>query len=311
MAYSLNLCMILAKSIQEAGFQLNSRSYSETELNTIKPIFYKNLTHYLDMIEKIMVRTYNYIGDMPASTNPMMFTQGLAWHGTLKPNEKIKPLLVASTTSYGYVGLNEMQELYNGKSLVEDGDFAYEVLKYLSDYKDASKERTHINMALYSTPAESLAGTQVQQFRKKYGIVKNVSDREYFTNSFHMPVWENLTPIEKQDKEFRFFKIPTGGRIQYVRIPNSNNPEGTRILIERGIKMGFYQGINLEKSYCDHGHQFFEKDYPDFDGHCPICGSADITTINRVCGYLGYQRISGTSRLNDSKLAEIRDRKSM
>lgn len=236
------------------------------------------------MIERIIVRTYNYIAEMPASVNPMMFTQGLAYGGNLKPNEKIGKILFASTSSYGYLGLEELQQLWNEKSLIDDGDFAYETLQFLSDFKDESKERTGINMALYSTPGESLAGTQLQQFRKKYGVIKNVSDKGYMTNSFHTSVAANITPIEKQDIEERFFKIPTGGRIQYVRIPNSSNPEAVRKLIERGISKGYYQGVNLQKSYGACGHEFFEEEYENFDGKsCPICGCSDVVTITRIC----------------------------
>lgn len=138
-------------------------------------------------------------------------------------------------------------------------------------------------------PGESLCGTQVEQFRKKYGIIPKVSDRSFLSNSFHVPVWANVTPIEKQDIEERFFAKSTGGRIQYVRIPNSSNPEATQTLIERGIRKGFYQGVNLAKSWCDSGHEFFENAYPDFDGSCPICGSKNITTVNRVCRIYGFQ----------------------
>lgn len=310
-ATSLHLNMILAKSIQEAGYNIYNRTYKDEEQDEIKKIFYKNLRFYMEMIERIIVRTYDYIGEMPASVNPIMFTQGLAYGGNLKPDEKLKKILFASTSSYGYVGLEELQQLWNGKSIVDDGDFAYEVLKFMNDFKDESKERTGINTALYSTPAESLAGTQIQQFRKMFGIVKNVSDKEYFTNSFHMPVSAEITPIEKQDLEERFFKIPAGGRIQYVRIPNSNNPEGVRMLIERGIQKGYYQGVNLQKSYGECGHEFFENEYDEFNNACPICGCKDITTITRVCGYMGLQRIHGDTKLNNSKLAEVADRKSM
>jgi ribonucleoside-triphosphate reductase len=311
MAISLNPPMILAKAIVESGFDLKNKNRTEEEKQIIHDKYFELLRHYLLMVENIHVRTYDYIANMPASINPMMFTQGLAWNGHLKPTDKIEPCLKAATMSYGYVGLNELQELWNGNSLVEDGDFAYETLQYLEDFKNESKDRTHINMALYSTPAESLAGTQVKQFRQKYGLVENVSDREYFTNSFHMPVWADISPIQKQDLEERFFKIPAGGRIQYVRIPNSDNYDATSMLIDRGIKKGFYQGVNLAKSYCDHGHQFFESDYSDFNGSCPICGSDQLVTVNRVCGYLGYSRVKGDTRMNDAKLAEIADRKSM
>ena len=311
-AISMNLVMIMCKAITELGFKLEVESRTVEELSMIREKFYELLRFYLEMAERIHIRTYNYIGEMPASINPVPFTQGLFWNGHLKPSEKIKSVLPCTTSSFGYTGLNELQELYNQHTIVEDGDFAYEVLNYLSDFKEEAKLRDNINFALYATPAESLAGTQIEQIRKKYGVIKNISSREYLTNSFHMPVWSDISPIEKQDLEKRFFDVSTGGRIQYVRIPNSDNLEATRMLIERGVKYGFYQGINLAKSYCKNGHEFFEQEIEGFDGRCPICGTRNLTTINRVCGYMGYSRVGedGT-RLNDNRLAEIRDRKCM
>ena len=139
--------MIMAKAIEESGFSLTSRSYSEEELSMIRVKFFELLSHYMRMIEDILIRTYDYISEIPASANPVMFTQGLAWGGTLKPDEKIGKILMASTSSFGYVGLNELQELFNGKSIIEDGDFAYETLCFMNDYKDRAKERDNINFA--------------------------------------------------------------------------------------------------------------------------------------------------------------------
>lgn len=161
--------------------------------------------------------------------------------------------------------------------------------------------------AIYATPAESLCGTQLQQFVKKYGVIEGVSDKAYFTNSFHMWVGEDITPWEKQDAEFKFFHESSGGHIQYCRFVTGMNVEYIAATIERAMKLGYYFGVNIEKSYC--GDCGTEVD--DGVDICPCCGSKDITTINRVCGYLGYSRVDGTSKMNDAKLAEIKDRKSM
>lgn len=156
------------------------------------------------------------------------------------------------------------------------------------------------------TPAESLAGLQVEQFRKKYGIIKGVSDRPYVTNSFHCGVWENITPIQKQDLESRFWDLFNGGKIQYCRYPVSYNREAIKILVRRAMNMGFYEGINLSLAYCeDCGYEELDMDV------CPKCGSENITKIDRMNGYLGYTRIHGKTRYNDAKNAEIKDRVSM
>lgn len=287
-AISLHLPMILAKSRKESKD------------------FYEVLDYYLNMIRKIHIRTYEYLGEMRASTNPLAYCQGGFYGGHLNPRDKIKPILKAATASFGYTALNELQELYNGKSIAEDGDFAYEVLKYINDKIAEFKKEDGNLYAIYGTPAESLCGTQITQFRKIYGIVEDVSDRPYVSNSFHCHVTENITPIEKQDKEERFWELSNGGKIQYVKYPIDYNIDAIKSLIRRAMDKGFYEGVNLSLAYCeDCGHQELAMDV------CPKCGSRNLTKIERMNGYLSYSRVNGDTRLNDAKMAEIAERKSM
>ncbi|MDO4454184.1 MAG: anaerobic ribonucleoside-triphosphate reductase [Eubacteriales bacterium] len=287
-AVSLHLPMILAKSRSE------SRD------------FYEVLDYYLEMIRNLHIRTYEYLGEMKASTNPLAYCEGGFYGGHLKPSEKIKPLLKPMTASFGITALNELQELYNGKSIAEDGQFALEVLTYINDKVTQFKEEDGHLYAIYGTPAESLCGLQVEQFRKKFGIVENVSDRPYVSNSFHCHVTENLTPIEKQDLEGRFWELCNGGKIQYVRYPIDYNIEAIKSLIRRAMALGYYEGVNLSLAYCDDcGHQELEMDV------CPVCGSKNLTKIDRMNGYLSYSRVHGDTRLNEAKMAEIAERKSM
>ena len=151
-----------------------------------------------------------------------------------------------------------------------------------------------------------MAGLQVEQFRKKYGVIKGVSDRPYVSNSFHCGVWENITPIQKQDLEGRFWNLFNGGKIQYCRYPVSYNRDAIKTLVRRAMKKGFYEGINLSLSYCeDCGYEQLDMD------ECPKYHSTNITKIDRMNGYLGYTRIHGKTRYNDAKNAEIKDRVSM
>lgn len=160
--------------------------------------------------------------------------------------------------------------------------------------------------AIYGTPAESLCGLQVEQFRKKYGVVKNVSDRPYVSNSFHCHVTEDITPIQKQDLEGRFWNLCNGGKIQYVRYPISYNRNAVKTLVCRAMELGYYEGVNLSLAYCDDcGHEELEMDV------CPVCGSTNLTKIDRMNGYLSYSRVHGDTRLNAAKMAEIAERKSM
>ena len=287
-AVSLHLPMILAKARAE------SRD------------FYEVLDEYLQMIRRLHIRTYDYLGEMRASTNPLGYCEGGFYGGHLKPGEKIKKLLKPMTASFGITALNELQELYNGKSIAEDGQFALETLRHINDRVAEFKKEDGWLYAIYGTPAESLCGLQVEQFRKKYGIIENVSDRPYVSNSFHCHVTEDLTPIEKQDLEGRFWELCNGGKIQYVRYPIDYNIEAIKSLIRRAMVLGFYEGVNLSLAYCDDcGHQELEMDV------CPKCGSHNLTKIDRMNGYLSYSRVHGDTRLNAAKMAEIAERKSM
>lgn len=287
-AVSLHLPMILAQSRAE------NRD------------FYEVLDYYLEMIRNLHIRTYDYLGEMRASTNPLAYCEGGFYGGHLHPHDKIKPLLKPMTASFGITALNELQELYNGKSIREDGEFALEVMQYINQKITQFKEEDGNLYAIYGTPAESLCGLQIEQFRKKYGLVENVSDRPYVSNSFHCHVTEDMTPIEKQDKEGRFWELCNGGKIQYVRYPVSYNKEAVRTLVRRAMKMGFYEGVNLSLAYCDDcGHQALDMDV------CPVCGSKNLTKIDRMNGYLSYSRVKGDTRLNKAKMAEIEERVSM
>ena len=287
-AVSLHLPLILAKARKE------SRD------------FYEVLDYYLELIRRLHIRTYAYLGEMRASTNPLAYCEGGFYGGHLGLYDKIKPLLKTATASFGYTALNELQELYNGKSIYEDGQFALEVMQYINDKVNQFKKEDGNLYAIYGTPAESLCGLQIEQFRKLYGIVENVSDRPYVSNSFHCHVTEEITPIEKQNSEARFWNLSNGGKIQYVRYPVSYNKEAIRTLVRRAMKLGLYEGVNLSLAYCDDcGYQQLEMDV------CPKCGSTNLTKIDRMNGYLSYSRVHGESRLNDAKMAEIAERKSM
>lgn len=287
-AVSLHLPMILAKARQE------------------NVDFYEVLDHYLEMIRGLHKRTFEYLGEMKASTNPIQFCEGGFLGGHLKPSDKIKPLLKPMTASFGITALNELQELFNGKSIAEDGQFALEVMEHINKKVNEFKEQDGWLYAIYGTPAESLCGKQIEQFRKLYGIIENVSDRPYVSNSFHCHVTEDITPIQKQDLEGRFWNLCNGGKIQYVRYSLDYNKEAVVTLVRRAMELGFYEGVNLSLAYCDDcGHQELEMDV------CPVCGSKNLTKIDRMNGYLSYSRVHGDTRLNSAKMAEIAERKSM
>ena len=287
-AISLHLPMIYAKAREE------------------QKDFYEVLDYYLEMIRKIHLRTYRYLGKRKASTNPLAYCQGGFYGGNLGPNDSIESVLKSATASFGVTALNELQVLHNGHSLVEDGNFSLEVMEYINDKINEFKVVDGYLYAIYGTPAENLCGLQVQQFRKKYGVIEGVSSREYVSNSFHCGVFEDITGIEKQNLEKRFWDLCSGGKIQYVRYNMNYNTKAMITYIERAMELGFYEGVNLSLAYCnDCGHEELEMDT------CSECGSVNLTKIDRMNGYLSYSRVHGDTMLSNHKMAEIKERKSM
>ena len=284
------------------------------------PLIYKNavtkglnyeseIIKYVDMCIDIHDRTYDYIGKQKAGSNPLMFTQGGFYGGNLNPEDEIGPLIKEFfTASIGTTALHELTVLVSGKSLLENKEVANHFIDVVQDRINFHKERTGYAYSIYGTPAESLCGLQVEQFRKMFGIIEGVSDRDYFSNSFHCHVSEEIHAFEKQENEYELFHKHSGGHIQYIRIDNPKNTEAVQALVKHGVKdLGLYQGTNLNACTCNVcGHNG-----NDFNGACPICHAQDYNEFNRICGYLGFSRKNGDWTLNQAKLSEVSDRKSM
>lgn len=289
-AVSLNLPMIWMKAKEEG------REFLDV------------LHVYLEMIRNFLKRRYDYLSKAPASSNPLVFTQGGLYKGYLKPDEPIGDLVKSFTASFGITALNELNALMTGKQLHETGiDFVEPIVDYINDFIKTAKDKDGYLYALYGTPAESLCGTQLNQFKAKYGVIQGVSDRAYFTNSFHMHVSADIDHFTKQDMEFKLFHKVPGGHIVYNRVIGRHNLQGIKQTCLRGMDLGLYQGFNYELAMCDDCGADDENDF----AVCPKCGSHHVTTIGRLCGYLGMVRTNGSSRFNDAKLMEFRDRISM
>ena len=278
--------------------------------------FWRILDERLEFIRAFFKKRYDIIRNQKCSSNPLAFTQGGFYEGTKSPDDRVGDLVRYMTASFGITALDEATYLWSGQRLVEEGgDFSASVLRHLKEKLQAFKEEDGYLYAIYGTPAESLCATQARQYDRFCADegVDNVFRHtehyspEYFTNSFHVNVTEEITPFEKQDREFIDFHLCEGGHIQYVRLDNPENFAAVKAVIARGMKKGFYQGVNFDSAYCgdcgQHSTNVLFK--------CPHCGSENLSVISRVCGYLGYSNVNGMSRMNDGKMAEIRNRRSM
>lgn len=278
--------------------------------------FWRILDERLEFIRAFFKKRYDIIRNQKCSSNPLAFTQGGFYEGTKSPDDRVGDLVRYMTASFGITALDEATYLWSGQRLVEEGgDFSASVLRHLKEKLQTFKEEDGYLYAIYGTPAESLCATQARQYDRFCADegVDNVFRHtehyspEYFTNSFHVNVTEDITPFEKQDREFIDFHLCEGGHIQYVRLDNPENFAAVKAVIARGMKKGFYQGVNFDSAYCgdcgQHSTNVLFK--------CPHCGSQNLSVISRVCGYLGYSNVNGMSRMNDGKMAEIRNRRSM
>ena len=256
--------------------------------------FWKLLDERLELCkEALMCRHYALLGTH-SDISPVHWQYGAI--ARLKKGEKIDKLLYGgySTMSLGYIGIYEMTKVMTGVSHTEQKghDFAIKVMKHLREMTDKWKEETNIGFALYGTPAESLCYKFARVDKEKFGTIKDVTDKGYYTNSYHVDVREKIDAFEKLSFESEFQKISSGGAISYIEIPNmQNNIEA----LETAVKFIYdniqYAEFNTKSDFCHvcgfDGEIIINKDN---EWECPNCGNKDhskMTVVRRTCGYLG------------------------
>lgn len=266
-------------------------------------ILFNLIDKYSQMAWDIHDFSFEKIAKSKGSSNPLLFCEGGSWM-SVGYDEEIRPIIKASTASLGFVGLNEASEFLFEKSIAQNQDFGLKIVQYLKEKWVDDQQGLHEFLpAFYSTPAENLVYRFQKMNRKQYGKIKNVTDREYMTNSFHVHVAEEISPIEKTLKESPYHQIATGGRITFAEYPYGITTKTLKQCVDYAMDLGLYNGVNIVSSSCsDCLHQ------GDFLEECPKCGNKNITTVTRACGYLSFSKIKGDTRYNLGKQAEIRER---
>lgn len=227
----------------------------------------------------------------------------------LKKGEKIDKLLHDgySTISLGYIGLYEMTKLMKGVSHTkpEGTEFALKVMNRLREAVDTWKRETGIAFGLYGTPAESLCYRFARIDRKKYGEIKDITDKGYYTNSYHVDVREKIDAFHKFTFESQFQVISSGGAISYVEVPNmKNNLEALEELVKFIYDNIQYAEFNTKSDYCHIcGYDGEIKINENLEWECPNCGNKDHSKMNvtrRTCGYLGenFWNVGKTKEIN-------------
>ena len=223
----------------------------------------------------------------------VLFTGAIA---RLEKGETIDELLKNgySTLSLGYIGIYETTKLMTGKSHTsKDGhEFAIRVMKHLQKTVKDWKAQTGLGFALYGTPAESLCYRFARVDKERFGVIKDVTDKGYYTNSYHVDVREKITAFDKLKFESEFQALSTGGAISYVEVPNmAHNIEAMEELVKFIYDNIQYAEFNTKSDYCQvcgFDGEIIIND--DLEWECPNCGNKDKAKMNvtrRTCGYLG------------------------
>ena len=244
-------------------------------------------------------RVYNF---------PFLLGQGV-WLDSdkLKPNDRLRKVLKHGTLSIGFIGLAETLKALIGKHHGESEEaqkLGLEIVSFMRKKCDEYSEKYNLNFTLLATPAEGLSGRFTSIDRAIYGKIKGVTDREYYTNSFHVPVYYNISITDKIKTEAPYHELTNGGHISYIELDGdaTHNPSTVEAVVNLMDKYNMgYGSINHTRSRC------MQCGFENADANltkCPQCGSDDIDTIQRITGYL----VGTTSRWNSAKLAELKDR---
>lgn len=241
--------------------------------------FFELLQDSFDKSLDVLLYRYAKLSKQKASSNPLLFTQG-GCAIKLDPQDTIEKALECATASIGYLGLEEATYYMTGKHLHENIEFGKKVMDFLKTNVDKAAKETGKLIALYGTPAEGLCMKALNKDKNDFGIIEGVTDKEWYTNSFHLNVKEEVTSIEKTNAEYEFYKYSSGGRIMYVEWPHTENLEAIEQYLDYAMSKGLYVGINFDNGTCnDCGAKG-----AFIDGYCTICNSTNVLVINRVCG---------------------------
>lgn len=271
---------------------------AEGDMNVVIPL----LDERLELCFEALMFRHNSLLGTKSDVSPIHWQHGAL--ARLKPGEVIDPLLKDgySTISLGYVGIHEFVQRMIGESHTtkRGQELALMILGYLKAACDKWKKETGLGFGLYGTPGESLTGRFCKLDTERFGVIENVTDRKFYTNSYHVHVEQEIDAFEKLDFEAPFHEISSGGCISYVEAPDlSKNKESLRQIVRHIFKHVQYGEINTKPDVCYCcGFEGEIKLNEDMIWECPECGNQDhsqMQVMRRTCGYIGAT-IWGESR---------------
>lgn len=269
--------------------------------------FFEILQNRLTLAKEALLHRYSILKNLKVKDLPFVAGQGLMRGSEdLMPDDSIEPILKQGTWAIGFIGLAEtlyaLIGSHNGET-DEARNLGLKIIKFIRGYTDKLVEETQLNWSCYATPAEGLSGKFIKKDKKIYGVIKGVTDKEYYTNSFHIPVNYNISIKDKIDIEAPYHKLCNAGHISYIELDDSPSPEVIMEIINYAYKRTniSYIGINFHIRYCKECGTSIENNL----NSCPKCNSKNIQGISRVTGYLSLDE-----RFGPGKYEERLDRRS-
>lgn len=270
--------------------------------------FLKAFDELLLLVKKSLIDRYEWISNKPSKSGFFMYKNGTMKNNLgrkLEPSEEVKECMKHGSLAIGYVGLAECMRALFGKDHSQDEDvykFAYSLITRISDFAKKCTEEYSLNFSCYATPAESTCMTLRDKLYDQYGLIKDITDRQYLTNSHHVPVYHMISIAKKIDLEAPFSKLSTGGYIMYTELDSavSNNIEALEKIIHYAMDKGVaYFALNFPIDTCKECGFSAE-----INNTCPRCNSDKIERLRRVTGYL----TTDYNNFNKGKVAEVEDR---
>ncbi len=273
----------------------------------VKEIYLQKIDEYTSIAARQLYDRYKFQCTAIAKQFPMLMS-GL-WMGSenLKPNDSVEEVIKHGTLGIGFIGLAEALVALTGKHHGESEEsqkLGLEIIQKMCDNCAKFSEKYDLNYSLLATPAEGLSGRFTKIDKKQYGTILGVTDKDYYTNSNHVPVWYKCTAQHKAQIEAPYHALTGGGHIFYIELDGdaTHNPESVEAVVDLMDKYNMgYGSINHTRSRC------MTCGFENADAElkvCPMCGGDNIDTIQRITGYL----VGTTSRWNNGKLAELHDR---
>ena len=272
--------------------------------------FWKIMDDRLELCHRALQIRHKRLSKATSDVAPILWQYGAL--ARLKPGESIHDLLHNgySTISLGYAGLYECTKYMTGHSHTDNGkgkEFALSVMRKLNDACKMWKEKENIDYSVYGTPIESTTYKFAKALRERFGVVKGITDRDYITNSYHVPVFEEIDAFDKLKLESEFQALSPGGAISYIETPNlSNNLDAVIEVIKFIYDTIMYAELNTKLDYCHECGYTGEILIDDnLEWYCPECGNRDHAKLNvarRTCGYIG------SNFWNKGRTQEIKER---